>query len=171
MRHLLPGLALCGLVLAACGDNQALSRADVEGLPAGDATGSALSGQYQLDLHTTACQGTCPLIDMGWYSLATCDVGHTDSSSVEVTQTDGRLVVVGDGLLVERMEGGVDQGGSFKVGGYGTQNSGSLEVVTLVHGTMDAEGQIAARSETHAWGEINGTGVNCTALFDVTGQR
>ncbi|HOX45545.1 MAG TPA: hypothetical protein PK668_18245 [Myxococcota bacterium] len=162
---------LLTLALAGCGGGDNLGREDVEDLPAGDATGSALSGNYDLEFYTTACKGACPLIDMGLYSLSICDVGNTDDATVSVTQTDGRLLIVGPSLLVPRMEGGLDQDGTFLVGGYATQNSGSVEIVTLGEGAIDGQGQMTGSSETHAWGEVNQTRIDCTALFEISGQR
>jgi hypothetical protein len=163
--------ALLALALAGCGSSDTLTREEVENLPAGDATGTSISGDYELEFYTTACKGMCPLIDMGLYSISLCDVGHTDDASVSVTQTDGRLVIIGSSLMVQRMEGGLDQDGSFQVGGYATQSSGSVEVATLSSGSINPQSQLSATAETHAWGAIDQTQVNCTALFEITGQR
>ena len=58
--------------------------------PAGDASGSAHSGTWDVELYYTSCSGQCS-IDTGLGVLTVCDVGDTDSESVEVTQTDGTL--------------------------------------------------------------------------------
>lgn len=159
------------LVLAACSsDDTGLTRADVEHLPPGTATGTQASGAYELEMLTVACHGTCPVIHLHGFSAPTCDVNELDDAELEVTQTDGALVMNADGLVVDRLTGGIDADGSYRVGAYGTEAGG--EVAVLVRSTGQLAGaQFTGMSEARMVGLIGSTRVDCTTIYEVTGAR
>lgn len=157
--------------MAACGGGSDLDRDAVTNIPPGDATGSAASGSYSFDLYISKCSGTCPLITVGLSTLSTCDVGFRDTADVTLTQSDGRIQIDSQDLLVTRMTGGLDADGSFDVGGYGTQLSGAIDITTRAHGVLAQDGSVTAQNRTRAQGNVNGTKVDCTATYDVTGHK
>jgi hypothetical protein len=157
-------------LLSGCGSSK-LGEGDVTNLPPGDATGAALSGIYQIEIYTSACSGNCPLIDLGWATLSTCDVGDRDSQTVSVLQQDGRLTIDGAGLLVPRLQGGVDQDGSFRAGGMATQQSGAIRLYSLAEGQVSPQGALSSTTRTRAVGTVSGTSLDCTGTYDVSGAR
>lgn len=154
---------------AACGGD-GLGREDVENLPAGSAVGSAASGTYALELVTRECRGRCPVIDGGWFEVSVCDVGEVDDAELVVTQTDGALEIAADGLVLERLEGGIDDDGGFTVGAWGTEHGGDMTIAIRSDGTF-AGGRITGSAESHGQGEIEDTRVDCTAIYELSGQR
>ena len=160
-------------LLAACTDGSSPygpDRDDVSDIPAGDATGTTATGEYELQLYTADCLGDCPVIRSGIFSVSLCDVGEVDEQTVDVTQTDGRLVMIGEGLQVERLTGGVDADGTFEVGGWGTQNGGDVEVAILSTGTL-AGARFTGTAESRGHGSIDGQSIDCTAVYEVAGAR
>lgn len=172
----LPSLgSLCLLVaVVACGGDggsgDGLERDDVVGLPAGDATGSAASGTYDLEMTIVACGGTCPVLRVGPARIATCDIGDVDYPTFEVVQTDGRLDLDAFGLVLEKLDGGLDADGSFVVGGWGTRNSGSLAVAILGSGVL-AGARLTGTALARAVGDVDGQWVDCTAQYELEGDR
>lgn len=166
-------LALVGsLMLAACGESE-LSRETVTSLPEGDATGTALSGRYTMELLTTDCNGVCPKLDFGWITYTPCKVGHTFSGWVDVTQSDGRLEVkVSGGFFVKVLLGGVSSSGAFDVGGY-TLDSGSshkVDITARVKGTMDTT-KISGDVKANGLGDAYGQEINCLGMYTLSGTR
>ncbi|NMB75231.1 MAG: hypothetical protein GYA21_08880 [Myxococcales bacterium] len=166
-RTMLSVLLLC----AGCGGGSDLDRDEVTNIPPGNATGTAASGLYTFDLYVSKCSGTCPLVNVGLSTLSTCDVGFRDEAEVTLTQSDGRIQIDSQDLLVTRMVGGLNADGSFDVGGYGTQLSGAIEITNRAKGILAQDGSVTAQSRTHAEGNVNGTTVDCTATYDVTGHK
>lgn len=164
------------LLVACAGDERGtvagggLSRDDVENIPPGDATGSAASGEYEVEMLTIACHGTCPVLHEGPFSSETCDVNQEDFADLEVTQADGAIVMNADGLIVDRLAGGIDADGSYVVGAYGTQGSGQVHVFVLGTGVLDGE-TFTGMSEAHAVGLYGDTVIDCTAIYELTGER
>lgn len=162
-------LVLFGLatLVAACGGG--LEREDVASIAPGDAVGSAASGEYELELYTTDCRGSCG-VDAGFFSVSLCDVGELEYESVEVTQTDGRLVLVGEGLIVERIMGGINRDGSFEIGGWGTQHGGEIEVLVRSTGRLSEDG-FTGTAESRGHGRVEDSSVDCTASYEIAGAR
>ncbi len=172
MKHSWIGLVL----LAACGGGDpsvpggGLARDDVDHLPAGTGTGTAASGEYRVEMLTIDCLGTCPVVHSGPFSASTCDVDQLDHPDLDVTQTDGALVMDAEGLVVDRLAGGIDADGRYVVGAYGTQASGDVDVFVRSTGTLDGE-HFTGMAESHGVGSVNGTAIDCTAIYEVTGER
>jgi len=103
------------VALVGCGDSglRTLTRDDVSGLPAGDATGTAFSGQYLVTSHhAEACRcrkGSCATL--------TFSPGQT----LLVTQTDGNLQLVEEQTSSSTIAGGVDRDGHFWAGTFREQ--------------------------------------------------
>lgn len=165
-------LCLLLLLLSACGDGE-LDRDTVTSLPPGSAQGAWASGRYALKFVTTACEGECPLIQSGFFSFSTCDVGDSDEARADVVQTDGRLDfdATGSGLLVERGEGGLDEDGRFTVGGYATQAAGDVEITSRLEGTMSRDGNLIGTSRTWGYGMAEEVRIDCVGTYEVTGVR
>jgi len=160
-------LAMTGW-LAACGAEGGLTTEDVENIPAGTGTGSTASGDYELELFTRDCIGLCPVIESGFFTISLCDVNDGNDADVTVVQTDGALVMDADGLVVERLTGGIDLGGGFTVGGWGTESG----VTTIVKSTGTLDGNtFTGTAEARGVGTVHGEVIDCTALYDVTGTR
>lgn len=164
-----------GAWLAACGggggDGGYLSKDTVTDLPAGDATGSDFSGEYDVELYTSDCSGKCPVIDYGWFTWSICDVGDKDDDVVTIQQTDGRLQVDSDGgLEVTRLIGGINSDGSFDVGGYSTEDSGNVQITARAEGDLSGA-TITATAKAAAHGTTSdGTRIDCTATYEITGS-
>lgn len=156
------------LAAAACGGDE-LTRADVEDLPPGDATGDAASGTYELALYTTSCHGTCRL-RVGSFVVTVCDVGDLDESTITVTQRDGELVMDTPDLRVNRLRGGIGADGAYEVGGWATQGGGAVEV--LVHAAGRVEGdRVAGVARSHSRGAVDGHEVDCASTYEIDGAR
>jgi hypothetical protein len=154
--------------VAACGGG-GLAREDVADLPPGGGQGASASGSYDIELYTRSCSGKCS-IEVDGFTFGLCDVGEVDTASLEVTQTDGRLVMDADGLVLDRLSGGIEADGGFTVGGWGTEEGGAVEVRVLSTGSLTGA-VITGTAETRAVGSYEGESVDCTAIFDVTGAR
>ena len=146
-----------------------LQRSDVEDLPAGDAVGTAASGDYGLELYTRSCSGTC-LVHSGGFTASLCDVGQIDDTTLTVTQQDGALVMQSDGLVLDRLTGGLDADGTFDVGGWGTQQGGEVEVEVRSSGTLAGDA-FTGTAESRGHGHVGGEHVDCTARYDLSGAR
>lgn len=157
------------LGLAGCGGTSDIDQDVVTNLSDGTATGTGFSGTYKVSLYVSACSGTCPVVTSGLVSISTCDVGFKSSTHLTAVQTDGHLQVDSTGLLVNRMTGGINGDGSFDVGGFGTQSSGSMKITTRAQGTLKQDGTIVATDRSHGWGTINNVPVDCYATYELTG--
>lgn len=179
MRIHTPRLALPAAVLAvavsllgACsGGDSSLDKSVVTQLPSGDASGTAASGEYQVQLYTSACSGDCTYSYLG-FTVSGCDVGDTDDATLTLTQTEGHLQADIDngGLLVTRLEGGLWQDGTFDIGGYATQQGGEVEITARASGTLGVDA-VTGTVQAHASGSVDGDHVRCTATYDLTGSH
>lgn len=169
MRSVVLGLSL--VLLAACGDDT-LSRDVVTNLPPGDATGSAATGTYHLQVRTRSCSGSCSVTVIG-ISWRLCEVGDSASETVTVTQTNGTLDIrdIGSSMYVNQLHGGIDGDGSFDVGGYQIQEGTSVGVAMRVQGTIAASGAIVADAAAKGNGSYDGQTISCSATYEVTGER
>lgn len=165
-------LLLPSLLFFACGDGE-LDRDTVTNLPAGTAQGTWASGRYELTSVTTACEGQCPLIHSGLFSISTCDVGQSDRVYVEVVQSNGTLEMdgTGTGLYVERGKGGLDEDGHFVVGGYATLAAGDVEITSRLDGVLSKDGQLTGVSRTYGYGRVDEELIDCVGTYDVGGLR
>lgn len=164
-------LSLCYVIasVAACGAGD-LAKDVVTNLPPGNATGSALSGSYDLTVTTRDCSGQCPTFQVAIFTIRICDKGDVDHQTVSATQADGRLTVSGDaGLYVESLVGGISTDGSFDIGGY--TNVQGVDVTARVAGTLGADGRLAGQARLLGVGSVEGTSVNCRGTYDVSGAR
>ena len=101
-----------------CGDG-GLDPFSVTTIPDGNATGTAASGIYDIEIRTVDCDGICAG-SSGIFSLSFCDIGDVDQETITITQSDGHLSIDWD-EPISRLEGGLDQSGQYDVGGVGTQ--------------------------------------------------
>ena len=169
MRRLL----LCTMVAAAlgCGGGDGdLGRDVVTSLPDGTASGTAASGTYDIELYTSACSGRCAA-NTGVFTVTVCDVGQRSTATMTAAQTDGHLQVdAAEGsLMVTRLVGGINADDSFDVGGYGTQNGGTVDVTARARGSMGAT--LTGTVEAHAAGSVGSGNLDCRATYDLTGTR
>ena len=162
-------LSAVALTLVACGSSGDLSPDAVQGIPAGDALGSAHSGEYSLDLRITECSGACGPFRVSGFLVTLCDVGDTDFMYVDVTQSDGALSIDTDDLP-SRFEGGVDADGRFDVGGYATQFGGALQITARSQGSIEGD-TLEATLRSRTVGSFEGQSADCIGVREVTGTR
>jgi hypothetical protein len=149
------------------GSGGGLDPQSVTSIPDGNATGTAMSGDYRVEVYTSTCAGQCGPVQSGLFTVSLCDVGDTDNERLEVTETDGHLQVEMTGP-VSRHIGGVNADGTFDIGGYATQQGGSLTIVVRTTGTIDrATKKVTAEARHRSFGTINGQAVDCYGEHDV----
>jgi hypothetical protein len=143
----------------------------VTNLPEGDAMGDMVTGSYSTDLYTTDCRGDC-VYELFGEPTSACDVGVTTITTVAVTQDDGYLLIETNdsNILIQRFEGGIDQDGSFDVGGYATQLGGEVEITGRSQGTITGDGDVTGTMQVHGRGEVAGDRIDCVASYDITGE-
>jgi len=174
MRHSTLALALAlTLHLPACGGDDELDRDVVTSIPPGNAAGSAASGTYSLQIRTVSCTGACPTYKVLGFTVSLCSVGDSDSETVKVTQTDGVLDVseIGSSLYVEQLRGGINQDGTFDVGGYQIQSGTSVAVTARAQGTINPGGTLVGSARAKGTGSYDGQNIACTGSFEISGQR
>jgi hypothetical protein len=131
-RNVFLRLALRVAVLIAAGcSSDPLSSEGVTQIPAGNALGTAMTGEYIVERHVTACRGTCTAPTGS--DLMLCSVGQALQDPATLEQHDGSLRLtfdrdpssdgsfVGWGIdseLPPTMNGGMDADGSIDVGGF-----------------------------------------------------
>jgi hypothetical protein len=127
------------LVVFGAGCDDSLSEDAVTSIPAGNASGAALTGEYQLEWTTLECSGICARLKVSdLESISVCDVGFRQRTTARITQTDGRLQLdVDDSLFAGRLSGGVNQDGAFDVGGIKTEAGQRLTLRSRATGTID----------------------------------
>ncbi|MGE0784808.1 MAG: hypothetical protein AB7S26_03895 [Sandaracinaceae bacterium] len=155
--------------LTGCGSNS-LTPDAVRSIPDGDGQGAALTGHYDVETRVIECHGSCGPFTVGIFSSTICDVGDTDTISVDATQSDGHLRIETDDLP-SLFEGGAFTDGSFEVGGYATQLGGDLEIAARSLGSIDAQGHLSATLEARSWGNIEGQHADCRQIREATGAR
>lgn len=137
----------------------------VTSLPAGDAVGVAVSGQYDFTLSLKSCTG--PKSNAFW--ISTCSLSGKSVPAV-VLQWDGRLDVRLDYRkispfpgLPERLLGGIWQGGRFDVGGC--YDHGQISTTARLLGTAASAGFPATM-------KLNtrdpSDGLDCLAIYTIT---
>ena len=144
-----------------------LDKSTVTSIADGDANGTAFAGEYEVEIHTSACEGACGPIESFGLAVTFCDVGETDHDQPNVTQTDGH-VRMDTNAAVTRMEGGIDAEGSFDVGGYATALGGAIEVTGRVTGRLDV-GVHAMTAEASGWaqGVVDGHYIDCVGTYEI----
>jgi len=155
------------VVVAACGGGDSDLDADVvTNLPPGTATGDAMTGSYRMESLTTDCSGDCSTtVDDVVYSA--CDIGTRMTDYVDVTQTNGALVIDIDGNdYVSRLAGGIDTDGGYDIGGLRTQLGGSVTITARATGTFAGD-SMTGEARLH----VSGHGIDCHIETDVTGAR
>jgi hypothetical protein len=163
-------VAWVAAVIAGCGDGD-LSRQAVTSIPDGNAEGTAHSGSYQVDLYTSSCAGACALrvFDI---TFSLCSIGQRAEETIAVSQSDGHLRVDGDSnLYVSRLEGGIDQDGSFEVGGYATQAGGAVEITARVRGSILPAGALVGQALAHGIGSYEGQSIDCHGTYEISGKQ
>lgn len=165
------GMTVAMMAMAmGCGDG-GLSESDVRDIPPGNASGSALSGTYDLEAITVACSGSCAPVNVFGVVISPCDVGARNEDIALVTQTDGTLQVdVEDNLWASRLEGGVYSDGSFDIGGVKTELGGAARFISRATGIIDA-GRWTGEIEVRSVGSFEGQSRDCTAIVEVDGER
>ncbi len=155
----------------ACGGG-GLSESEVRDLPAGNASGVALSGDYELDAITVDCSGSCTPVDVFGLVISPCDVGDRNEESATVTQSDGVLRVdVEDSLWASRLEGGIWDDGSFDIGGVKTELGGAARFISRATGFLTSDGRWTGELEIRTVGSFEGQSRDCTATVEVDGVR
>ncbi|MFO8072076.1 MAG: hypothetical protein R6V85_09400 [Polyangia bacterium] len=177
-RTLIIAMALLPLVPAGCDDDDEggggddyLAQETVSGLPEGDASGDWASGSYELEMYTTACDGVCSVEESDWvYSI--CEVGNTETVTVEVEQEDGflRIDIPNDSYFVQRLEGGIFADGSFDVGGYATDLGGDIQSTARAEGSISQDRQLEGTARSHVWGQAYGYSVDCEMTLEIEGS-
>jgi hypothetical protein len=158
--------------LPACdgnGDGGGLTPDDVRSIPPGDATGNALSGEYEVTRTTRACSGRCAATVSG-FLVAVCDVGEIVDSRVTVTQTDGDLEVLVDDDVPALYRGGIQADGAYDLGAYATQNGATIEITVRSQGTITAS-SLTGTARSATWGSIEGQSLDCAGEYEVRGLR
>ncbi len=166
-RHLV--LVSILALVAGCGDGGGLSPDDVTGLPAGDAVGTTATGAYDLEVYTVACHGACFVRD-GDRTGSACDVGATETASLDVVQQDGAVRMLVDGLIYDRLDGGIDADRTFTIGGYVTARAGTIEALLLASGNLTDTGFVGSGTQ-RARGSSDGVDFDCTSDYELTGRR
>ena len=166
MLRLLPVLLL--LACDADGHSTSLSMGAVTSVPRGDADGDGWSGDYQAEIYTERCTGTCGATQSG-FPVSFCDVGETDIEYLDVVQTDGLLeITLND--PISRYRGGVYQDGGMEAGGYATDLGSAVELAARLDGTF-SDDTLLAEASSHVWGTVDGTAVDCWGTYTVTAVR
>ena len=142
-----------------------LTKASVTSIPTGDATGAAHAGTYTLKSVIRACAGKCS-VTKGTTTTDYCTIGYRSTVNVAVTQTDGALSV-SFGPYV--MKGGINKDETFDVGSYSEQ--GTVSNISRMAGTMTAAGKVIGVTETKLADSAAPQGLNCFAVYDVTGDK
>jgi len=159
------------LCVAGCGGDGDLSKDVVINLPPGDATGAALSGEYQVTIATTDCSGQCPSYTVWGFTVHICRPGAVDNERITVNQDNGVLEVIGDSSLwVQHMKGGIYQDGHYDVGGYAVQGE-AVDVTARVRGTISPDGTLTGTALAKGVGESDGLKINCVGSYDFSGKR
>ena len=159
------------LTLAAACGSDGLSENDVRDLPLGNASGSALSGTYDLQAITVSCSGSCAPVEVFGLIISPCDVGARNEEVAVVTQTDGELQVdIEDNLWASRLEGGIWNDGSFDVGGVKTELGGAARFISRATGFLNESGW-TGELEVRSVGSFEGQSRDCTAIVEVEGAR
>ena len=148
------GLLASLVSLLACGSSgpelETLTKGDVTGLPAGNATGASFSGTYVI---ASSVLGGCHC-RQGPCSEIRASTGH----GLVVTQTNGDLRVDENGDIYL---GGINQDGRLRCG-----HSASTDVSTLFirwEGTAVAEKSLDVVSDLTYVGTIDGQNYDCDA--------
>ena len=163
-------ILLSFLPVLGCGGGQDLTADAVRSIPAGDATGASLAGEYAVRVRVVECAGACGPFSVGIFSSTVCDVGDVDEVSLLVAQDGGRLAIDTDDLP-SRFDGGAFTDGSFDVGGYATQFGGGLEITARSLGVIDASGRLEATVRSRTWGRIGEQSADCYGVREVVGAR
>jgi hypothetical protein len=159
------------LCVAGCGGDGGLSRDEVLNLPPGDATGQALSGEYEVTIATVDCSGQCPSYTVLGFTVHICRPGAVDNERITVTQNGGELTVTGDSSLwVQHLKGGIYQDGHYDIGGYALQGD-AVDVTARVRGTISPDGTLTGTAQAKGVGESDGLKINCVGTYDFNGKR
>jgi hypothetical protein len=158
-------VSLAGLIAAGCGGSSAktITPTEVNGIPAGNATGTALSGTYLLASSTIddcACRvGSCAMI-------------HAETgTTLMVVQDDGALTVTDSNNNVST--GGVNLDNTFTCGGAEAipSSEGQGEIYALLDGTFQLSGGLPTTMQFQVSETITGTilGTNYDCDFVASG--
>ena len=149
---------LLGLLFAcACGSAgedapKTLTAADVNNLPAGDAVGSSFSGIYLIQERSRITGCHC--------RAGACDLYKGTLNSFDLTQTNGALHVLEHGQFNNSdFQGGINSDGTFRVGSMSVANT--LNLLSVLSGTVFARDHFDARSQNTLKGQINGQETDC----------
>ena len=154
------------IFLVACGGNDDLDIDTVTTLPPGDATGTAASGNWNVESLTVGCDGSCST-QIDGFLFSACDVGTRLDDNASLTQTDGRLVIdVDNSDYVSRLEGGLDADGSYDVGGFRTQQGGSITITARSTGTLTGDTMTGTARLL-----VSGNDLDCLIDVDTSGER
>ena len=158
------------LAVSACGGPSDLAPDAVRSIPDGDGTGSALGGDYAVELRTVDFSGSCGPFVVGIFTASVCDVGDVVTEHITVEQREGHLVI-DTSDLPSRFEGGAYDDASFDVGGYATEFGGAIEITARSLGRIDESGRIEATVRSRTWGDFEGQSADCYGVREVSGAR
>lgn len=141
-------------------------------VPEGDASGETWQGQYQTEIYTTSCEGSCGPVQDGLFTVSFCDVGDRDTEYLQVEQTNGLLQVeVND--PISYYQGGVDDDASMVMGGYATEYGGSVELTALIEGHF-GEDALIAEASARMWGTVElddqTVDIDCEGTYTLEGS-
>lgn len=141
----------------------------------GDATGTAWSGWYLLDMDRSDCD--CPTFEFEQEMVAVCDLDDLakseDEVTVEVRQADGQLVMMAEDDL--QLTGSVDADGTFVLTAVRNEAVpvGTLQSLSRVEGRLTRPD--APQFQADYWqrfsGELGNEPVDCRTRYDVAGAR
>jgi hypothetical protein len=157
--------ALLSLSLAACGGGGGdLEPSVVTSIPPGDATGSALTGEYAVRRVTRSCSGRCAITVSG-FLVSACEVGEVSSERLDVVQRDGALEIEAS-ETPSLYEGRIDADGSFDIGGYATESGGQVHITARAEGVISGAA-ITGTARSRTWGSYDGESIDCRGAYEL----
>lgn len=164
------GVTSLALFFASCGDTEStprLSVSEVLGIPAGTKEGNGLGGEFS-SRYTVTSEGCkdFPILDVRAKDA-------TRVSSIEVVHEAGFISFQSiDGV---NLNGGVDFGNSFEVGGTQSLSIGGNEanilVISRMTGVFDGADSFAGEGVKRYLGRVNGSEIDCRISYRVDGIR
>lgn len=152
-----------------------LDREVVTSIPAGDASGNAFSGGYQMSATVVSCAGACGPIEVGGTRYMVCERDLESVEWVSVTQEDGVLRVnldddghIGinvDGYVPILLRGGINADGSWDIGGYDTKFADALESTARARGTVQPDEPLEGTLEVYSHGEFPDADIDCRSTL------
>lgn len=156
------------LILGACGTSGSIDFENVAGLPAGDAVGGGLSGEFSA-LYTRTSNGCKDLAT----ELELSAEDDPQPLDLEVKQEEGVLSFKKLGVS---LKGGIQFNNDFEVGGVELLNIGTgneNNILRMIHltGTFDTANLISAKGSERYQGILGNDNVDCSFSVELTAVR